>query len=265
MSKRETAVAGTFYPSECQKIKEYIEYFNNTTNQEALKEFDSDPRAIIVPHAGYMYSGFTANLAYKIASQRNDIRRIIIIGPSHRIGFRGASIAQYNTYESPCGHLAIDTVFSKKLEAKYDILHFFEKAHHEHSTEVQVPFIQNYFSATPLVEMVYSDIDVKDLAIIIDDLLEDSANFIVISTDLSHFYTQDKAEKLDSICIEAIDTMNVSLFDKGCEACGITGVKAMILAGKSRNLKTQILDYRTSADASGDRNRVVGYLSVLLK
>ncbi len=264
MSKRESSVAGSFYPSECSKIKEYIEYFNNTTNQEALKQFDTNPRAVIVPHAGYVYSGFTANLAYKIASQRKDIRRIIIIGPSHRIGFHGASIAQYNTYESPCGHLAIDTVFSKKLKEKYAVLDFMDKAHHEHSTEVQVPLIQNYFSATPVVEIVYSDIDVKDLALIIDDLLENSANFIVISTDLSHFYTQEEAKKLDSICIKAIDTMNVSLFDTGCEACGITGVKAMILAGKSRNLTTQILDYRTSADASGDKNRVVGYLSVLL-
>ncbi|MEA3521561.1 MAG: AmmeMemoRadiSam system protein B, partial [Campylobacterota bacterium] len=180
------------------------------------------------------------------------------------VGFRDASIARYDTYESPCGHLAIDTVFSKKLEAKYDVLHFFEKAHHEHSTEVQVPLIQNYFSATPIVEIVYGDIDVKDLALIVDDLLEDKSNFIVISTDLSHFYTQKEAEKLDAICMEAIDTMNVSLFDRGCEACGITGVKAMLLAAKSRDLQTQILDYRTSADASGDVSRVVGYVSVLI-
>ncbi len=264
MSKRESAVAGTFYPSECQKIKEYIKHFNSTINQEALEKITTLPRAVIVPHAGYMYSGFTANVAYKIASKRRDIKRIIIIGPSHRVGFRGASIAQYDTYESPCGHLAIDTVFSKKLEAKYEALHFFDKAHQEHSTEVQVPMIQNYFSATPVVEMVYGDIDSKDLALIIDDLLEDRENFIVISTDLSHFYTQDEAKKLDAICMEAIDTMNVSLFDKGCEACGITGVKAMILAAKSRSLQTQILDYRTSADASGDESRVVGYVSVLI-
>ena len=264
MSKRESAVAGTFYPSECQKIKEYISHFDSITNEEVLKQYDTFARAVIVPHAGYVYSGFTANLAYKIASQRKDIRRIIIIGPSHRVGFQGASIAQYDTYESPCGHLAIDTVFSRKLEAKYDILHFFEKAHHEHSTEVQVPLIQNYFSATPLVEIVYGDIDVKDLALIIDDLLEDSANFIVISTDLSHFFPKQKANKLDSICLEAIDTLNIDTWNKGCEACGRIGVKALLKSSNKYNLQSRLVDYRTSADITNDDNSVVGYASAVI-
>jgi AmmeMemoRadiSam system protein B len=264
MSKRKASVAGSFYPDSCSKIKEYITHFNAEINKDALERFTTKVRAVIVPHAGYVYSGFTANVAYKIAASRDDIKRVIIIGPSHRVGFRGVSVAEYDTYESPCGHLAIDKKFSKKLMQSYNQLHFTDKAHHEHSTEVQVPFIQHYFSATPVVEMVYGDIDAYHLAVIVEDLLKDSSNFIVISTDLSHFYTKQEAKKLDSICIKAIDTLNISELDSGCEACGITGVKAMLLAAKSRGLKTQILDYRTSADASGDDSRVVGYLSVLI-
>ncbi len=264
MSSRKANFAGSFYPSECSKIKEYIEYFNNTTNTEALKKIQIKPRAAIVPHAGYIYSGFTANLAYKIASSRSDIKRIIIIGVSHKIGFKGLSVAEYDTYESPCGHLAIDKKFSLKLKQKFSEIHFYEKAHHEHSSEVQVPFLQHYFSATPVVELIYSDIDAKNLAIIIEDLLQDNSNFILISTDLSHFYTKKRAKELDGICIEAIKNINISTLDEGCEACGITGVKAMLLATKSKKLKTYILDYRTSADASGDNSSVVGYVSALI-
>lgn len=264
MSRRESAVSGSFYPEECAKVEAYIKDFNDTINTEALEKITMNTRAIISPHAGYMYSGFTANAAFKIASRRQDIKRIVVIGPSHRVSFLGASVAQFDSYESPCGDLQIDTVFSKKLLDSYEDLHFMSNMHHEHSTEVQMPFIRHYFEGIRIVEIVYGQIDEKALAVVIEDLLEDSANFIVISTDLSHFYTQEEAKKLDTICINAIDTMNITLFDKGCEACGILGVKAMILAAKSKALETQILDYRTSADASGDKSRVVGYVSALI-
>jgi len=264
MNRRESTVAGSFYPEQCDKVETYIEQFNAMLNQDAMQKITQSPRAIIVPHAGYIYSGFTANVAYQLASKRSDIKRIIVIGPSHRVGFLGASVAQFDRYATPCGDLSIDVDFSKRLEARYRDLHFLADAHHEHSTEVQMPFIKHYFKTIPVVEIVYSQIDDKALAEVVEDLLEAPSNFIVISTDLSHFYTQIEANKLDAICAEGIRKMNVSFLDTGCEACGMIGVKAMLLAAKSQNLHTQILDYRTSADASGDKSRVVGYLSAMI-
>jgi hypothetical protein len=264
MSRRESAVAGSFYPSQCAKVEAYFEQFNSMLNQDVMQKITQTPRAIIVPHAGYMYSGFTANVAYQLASKRTDIKRIIVIGPSHRVGFLGASVAQFDRYASPCGDLSMDVAFSKTLEARYRDLHFMAHVHQEHSTEVQIPFIAHYFKTTPVVEIVYGQIDTKVLAEVVEYLLTNSSNLIVISTDLSHFYTQEEANKLDSICVEGIRNMNVSFLDTGCEACGMIGVKAMLLAAKSQKLQTQILDYRTSADASGDESRVVGYLSALI-
>ena len=264
MSKRKSSVAGAFYPAECSKIKEYIEHFNSSINKEALKEIDVNTRAVIVPHAGYVYSGFTANVAYMVASSRIDIKRVVVIGPSHRVAFKGASVALFDTYESPCGYLAIDKKFSKRLQESYKSINFFENSHQEHSTEVQIPFIQHYFSSTPIVEIVYGDIEPDELATIMEDILQDSSNLLVISTDLSHFYTQKEAKQLDSICIKAVADMDIDMLDRGCEACGMIGIKAILKAAKNKALKTEILDYRTSADASGDDSRVVGYLSALI-
>jgi len=241
-----------------------ISQFDAMIPAGALEHFMKDVRAIIVPHAGYIYSGFTANAAYRLAAGRNDVKRIVVIGPSHRVAIPGASVAQFDTFETPCGTLKMERELSMQLEARYEMLQFFSHAHQEHSTEVQMPFIAHYFPDVPVVEIVYGSMDPKALAIVIEDLLADRSTLLVISTDLSHFYTLEAAGRLDQVCIEAIRSMNISMFDEGCEACGLIGVKAMMLAAKSAGLKSQIVDYRTSADASGDTGRVVGYLSALI-
>ncbi len=264
MSRRKAAVSGTFYPASCEKIEAMISHFSGMLPSGALDHFMKDVRAVIVPHAGYIYSGFTANAAFRLAARRSDVKRVVVIGPSHRVALPGASVAQFESYETPCKTLAIESTFSRKLEAHYADLSFFSQAHQEHSTEVQMPFIAHYFSDVPVVEIVYGAIDPKALALVIEELLADRTTLLVISTDLSHFYTLEAAGRLDQICIEAIRSMNISMFDQGCEACGLIGVKAMLLAAKNRGLKTEIVDYRTSADASGDTDRVVGYLSAVI-
>jgi len=143
MSSRTTAVAGQFYPASCQEIEQYIERFNNVLKDNNYNEnaVSIIPRAIIVPHAGYVYSGFTANVAFKTtAEKRGLVKRVVIIGPSHRVFVNGASIALFSDYASPCGDMKIDLTFSNTLNDRFDFLHFAPDAHHEHSTEVQVPF-----------------------------------------------------------------------------------------------------------------------------
>ena len=259
MNIRKSVVSGSFYPDKKEELLKYINQFNSfKTNNEIFE----DIKAIIVPHAGYIYSGFTANLAYKLASKK-EIKRVIVIGPSHRVYLKGASVAIYDEYETPLGNLKIDKKFSQNLIDKYDFLDFNVECEFEHSTETQAPFIKHYFENVQLVEIIYGEINYEDLSKVIDEVLVDSDNFVVISTDLSHFYTLEEAQKLDNICLEAIDKKDLKMFDY-CEACGKVGVKAIIDCAIKNDFDTKILNYCTSADVTKDKSRVVGYTTALI-
>lgn len=258
MSTRNAFVAGMFYPDSCEEINHYLAHFNATI-KEPLP--DVTPRALIVPHAGYIYSGYTANLAY-ICASKHAYERIVVIGPSHRVFIEGASIALYETYETPCGSLSIDLDFSWLLRETFSFLSHSPEAHAEHSTETQMPFIQHYFPNTNVVEIVYGNVDTKTLSSLVEMLLETPKTLVVISTDLSHFYTQEEALSLDTLCINAIKSLSLESFGTS-EACGMTGVQAMVMCAKKHALKAHLLDYRTSFERSRDASRVVGYTSFL--
>jgi hypothetical protein len=139
----------------------------------------------------------------------------------------------------------------------------YPEAHHEHSTEVQMPFIKHYFPDAKVIEIVYAYAEPSLIEPIIAYCLNQGDVAVVISTDLSHYYSQDEANHIDEICLEAIRDENTAELHQGCEACGMIGVEAMLNVAKKKGLKSTILDYRTSADASGDTARVVGYTSAL--
>lgn len=254
------SVAGSFYPGSCGEIERYISTFNNALEKEIALPFV--PKAIIAPHAGYIYSGFSANSAYKLIDT-SVVKRVVVIGPSHRVFINGASVAIQDDYESPCGNLPIDRIYSRDLIDRYDFLVFQEDAHGEHSTETQVPFIKHYFNNVKIVEIVYGDIAYQKLVPIIEEALHDEETFVVISTDLSHFYTLEEANKLDAICLKAVENIDVATMDAGCQACGMIGVKALMQTAKKSGLQSRLIDYRTSYDAGGDTGSVVGYLSAL--
>lgn len=261
---RKAAVQGTFYPNKCKEVNAYFKDFNREFSQHNIdKEIKSIvPRAILVPHAGYVYSGFTANFAYRFLTNAQP-KRIIVIGPSHRHAFEGVSGSFYKAFETPCGEIDIDTPYLIALAKKFNIS-FQEKAHlNEHSTEVQMPFIQHYFPNTPVIELVYGEVNSQQLVNIILTLLQNKDNIIVISSDLSHFYPINKAIEHDNVCLSALSTLDEVALHKGCEACGFKGMEAMIKASKALNLSSKLLDYRTSAHASGDKKSVVGYLSAM--
>ena len=263
MSERKLAVSGQFYPNNKEELERYINHFNTVLEENNIEIDDGlNARAIIVPHAGYIYSGFTANMAYKYIP--SNIKNIIVIGPSHKFAFEGASVALYDQYPTPLGNLTINTELSKELICNYEFLTFDDSVHCEHSTETQFPFIKYYKSDINVVEIVYSDINFSKLSDVIEELLRDKDNFVAISTDLSHFYDIKKANSLDNICLDAIVNKNIDSLDKGCEACGMIGVKAMIEVSNKLNLNTKILDYRTSADTSNDEKSVVGYVSAVV-
>jgi len=254
-----------FYPQNCNEIENFINYFNeildkNIDEENKKRLFKVPPKAIIVPHAGWVYSGFTANFAYRMTQSFNE-KRVIVIGPDHKIGFNGASICLEEKYQTPCKNLEIDLEYSKLLKKQFD-LDYLKNAHNEHSTEVQMPFIAHYIKNPKIVEIVYSDYLAENLSKIIDFLLQDDNNLIVISTDLSHYYDKKTAMALDYNCIQAVYDLDISKLEK-CEACGKIGVKAMILSADKNNMTSLIVDYRTSADASEDESQVVGYMSAV--
>lgn len=264
MKERSMSVAGSFYPAEPGEIERYISHFNALLDQnpETVKQLSVlEGRAVIVPHAGWVYSGFTANVAYRVL-EHSHCRSVVVIGPSHRVGFEGVSIADMPSYRTPAGAMDVDTDLVDELKEVFG-LRCHEAAHHEHSTEVQMPLIHHYLPNVKIVEMVYAYAEPSMIEPIIDYLLERPDTAIVISTDLSHYYSQTEANKLDALCLEAISSEESAMLHSGCEACGAIGVEAMLNSAKKRGMKSTILDYRTSADASGDTTRVVGYVSAL--
>lgn len=262
MTRREAAVRGTFYPQSCAALSARILQFDAEATPPP--ELPFAPRAVVVPHAGYMYSGYTAAMVYRTAAHQAEIERVIVIGPSHRVALRGASAALFDAYETPCGDLQMDVDYTHSLQEGHAWLGFAPEAHHEHSTEVQIPLIAHYLPQVKAVEIVYGSAVRAQLAVLMTQILQDPANLLVISTDLSHFYTLQEANRLDHFCLEAVARMEPKLLDHGCEACGIMGLGALLEVGSALGYASRIIDYRTSADASHDPYRVVGYLSAVL-
>ena len=259
--KRTMSVAGAFYSASCGEIETMIAQFNSILDKaiEDQNYFTLKPRAIISPHAGYVYSGFTANVAHRVLGN-TEAKRVVVIGPSHRVYLPGVSGSFFDSFETPCGDLPIDVVYLENLAKQFDIA-FVPEAHQEHSTEVQMPFIKHYLPDASVCELVYGDVDPRSIAAICEEVLQDPQNVVVISTDLSHYYPLSKAKELDMHCLKAVHDLDISELHRGCEACGKIGVEAIVLAARSLGLTPRILDYRTSADASGDESAVVGYMS----
>ena len=258
------AVVKEWYGGTCEAVENFINHFNtiideNVDTNKAKEIFSMKPKAIIVPHAGWVYSGFTANFAYRIASNIK-AKRVVVIGPSHKFPIKGISTTLEKTYETPCGNLPIDVDFSKKLIETFDVKNL-EEVHVEHSTEVQMPFIYHYFGEIPVVELVYGEYEPAKLKEIIKYAISDDS-LIVISSDLSHYYDIKTANTLDYNCLEAVEHLDTNYLQE-CEACGKIGITGMILAANKENLTSFIVDYRTSADVSGDKSQVVGYMSAV--
>lgn len=260
MSVRKSVVSGSFYPNSKKELMDYFEKFNKDDKDI---EIQKNIVSIIVPHAGYIYSGYTANRAFKMASMNNKYKRVVVVGPSHRVSFNGASVTLYEKYETPFGELKIDLEYCKELLEKFKFLSFEKECDFEHSTEVQAPFIKYYFGNTQIVEIIYSEIDYIDLGKLFEYILESEDTLLVVSSDLSHFYSKFDAMKLDLNCLNAISNKDLKSLEN-CEACGKTGIKSIIDYSIKNGLKTKLLHYCTSADISNDESRVVGYTSALI-
>lgn len=256
---RQTSVADSFYPSKAEDLLASFEYFNDIADAQFQDRlYKKKSKALIVPHAGYVYSGFSANLAYRNINYIP--KRVVLIGPSHKVAFEGMSMIPFDFYDTPLGMLEADRAYMQELNTLFEF-NSLSQVHQEHATEVQFPFIKNYFPNTKLVEIVYAvGAKMEDM---IQYILNSEDTLLLVSTDLSHFYPQEKANELDAYCIQGIENFDEECLKKA-EACGMEGLQALLHVSKELALQVQSIDYRTSGDISGDKTSVVGYYSAMV-
>ena len=269
-SVRKPAVAGAFYPGSPGELRQAV---SDLLAAASPPEVNGRLVALIPPHAGYIYAGGVAAEGYKLVEgARYDA--VIGIAPSHHVAFRGCSIYDGRAYETPLGMAQIDSALAARLRDGYDFITFYPAAHmSEHSLEVQVPFLQVALSDFSLVPIVMGDQSLgacRRLAEAIAESVEGMNVLIVASTDLSHLHTYEQAVELDEVVVGRVrdfdpEGLAHDLSSGKCEACGGGPMITAMLAGKLLGADaTEILKYANSGDTSGDRSRVVGYLSAAI-
>lgn len=250
---REPAVAGQFYPGNSEDLSNMIDSF---LNQAKVKHIDNI-KALIVAHAGYVYSGLTAAYGFKqITGKSYDT--VIIIGPSHQAFINGFTIEDVTHYKTPLGLVEISP---KAEDLRKEPFYNYVPTLKEHSLEVELPFLQKVLKNFKIIPITVGNVNPQDLANILKKYIDDKT-LIVISTDLSHYYTYEEAQASDKKCTDFIPALNVDDVIAGCEACGKIPVLTSMLIAKDLGWKGELLDYRNSGDTAGDKSRVVGYSSI---
>jgi AmmeMemoRadiSam system protein B/AmmeMemoRadiSam system protein A len=263
---REPVVAGSFYPDNPEVLSRDVKRYLENAKKE---KWGGEIVALISPHAGYMYSGQVAAYAYKLIEGKA-FDSVVVVAPSHRAIFKGASLYDRGGYRTPLGVVPVDIDLSKKMMEKRKEIQFLPNAHsEEHSLEVQVPFLQvvlKSFKLVPIVMEPYWNWETcQYLGSAIAESVRGKKVLLIASSDLSHFHSYDQAVKLDKIALNHIERfdpegLNRDLKNGRCEACGGGPIISIMLAAKALGAnKGKVLKYLNSGDVTGDRGRVVGY------
>ncbi|MCR4300457.1 MAG: AmmeMemoRadiSam system protein B [Sulfuricaulis sp.] len=257
---RNPAVAGLFYPENPQKLRGMLaEYLS------AVHAADSVPKAIIAPHAGYIYSGPVAASAYaRIVPARGTITRVVLLGPAHRVGFHGLALSSADYFMTPLGRISIDRESVKKI-SRLPQVQVMDAAHaQEHSLEVHLPFLQEVLGEFNLVPLVVGDTGPGEVAEVLDLLWGGPETLIVISSDLSHYHDYKTAQQLDLATSKAIEELRLEDIQYD-HACGRNPVNGLLQVARRRGLKAKTVDLRNSGDTAGSRDQVVGYGAYLFE
>lgn len=251
---RPPAVAGMFYPADREELSGMIHDFIGTQTAG-----QPPPKAIIAPHAGYVYSGPIAGAAYaRLAPARSTVRRVLLLGPSHRVYVSGLAAPEADTFSMPFGDVPVDR---EAIDALRDLpqVTFSDEAHApEHGLEVHLPFLQTVLDEFSIVPLVVGDATPDDVAEVLERLWDGPETLIVVSSDLSHYHDYDTARRMDEATSKAIESLRPQ--DIGPEqACGRIPIQGLLLVAREKGLRAEILDLRSSGDTAGPRDQVVGY------
>jgi hypothetical protein len=255
---REAAVAGSFYPADPGELQSTVQRLLDAVPTAIELAANLVPRALIVPHAGYVYSGPVAATAYaRLQRHRQSFRRVVLLGPCHHIPLSGMAASSADVFRTPLGDVQLDHVPLGMLHRSD--LQVSDRAHGpEHSLEVQLPFLQTVLESFRLVPLLVGDAQAEDVADVIDALWEGPDTLLVISSDLSHYLLYEQARRLDRDTCRAVEELNGGQIGHE-EACGATPLRGLLLVARRRGLRPVTLDLRNSGDTSGSRDRVVGY------
>lgn len=252
---RKPAVAGQFYPAEPQVLKDLLKELYSSARFSSV----SQVKAIIVPHAGLIYSGSIAASAYQtLIPQMHKIKRVVLLGPSHRVGFHGLATTSVTHYSMPLGDVPIDKAAIQEIDSLPQVQQL-DRAHlHEHSLEVQLPFLQNLLDEFTLVPLVVGECPANQVAEVLEKLWGGEETLIVISSDLSHYNSYEDACEQDQKTSASIVNLQPDQIEFD-DACGRVPIKGLLVAADHHGLKPQMVDLRNSGDTAGSRDRVVGY------
>lgn len=268
-SVRPAAVAGLFYPASADELKAALDGYltqassilaRKTDCQNSQDESYPSPKVLIVPHAGYLYSGLVAAYAYALIQPLADtIKKVLLIGPAHRVYLQGGALPQSRYFETPLGQIPIAPDSVEILGCQQCIC-ISELAHQqEHSLEVQLPFLQHCLKEFELLPLLIGESEPKEMALLLEQVWGGNETLIVVSTDLSHFHQYDEALRLDRVTCQKILAGQGTILSE--QACGCSSLNALLPLLKRHQLRLTQLSYQNSGDTAGDKNRVVGYAS----
>lgn len=250
---RPAAVSGLFYPGDPRELEDCLQ---NLLHSDA--EPQEAPKALIAPHAGYVYSGPTAAAAFRLlAGAAERVRHVVLVGPSHRVPFRGLAVPTVDAFATPLGRVPIAAPGRDAL-LELGQMRLTDSPHaQEHSLEVELPFLQVMLDEFDLLPIAAGDATPAEVAEALERVWGGSDTLIVVSSDLSHYHEYANARRIDAATNEAILSLSANL--DGEQACGCIGLNGILAAARRRSMRIQLEDLRNSGDTAGDRERVVGY------
>ena len=251
---REPAVAGQFYPDDPLLLQQQIEQL--LANESATLDH---PKALIVPHAGYIYSGPLAASAYaQLLPLRDQIKRVVLLGPAHQVGFTGLAVSSAQYFATPLGVIPVDQTGIDAILMLPQV-HVRDDAHRdEHSLEVQLPFLQTVLGDFKLIPLVVGEASAEVVAEVLERLWGSDDTLIVVSSDLSHYHDYKTARALDAATSRAIEQLRPDAIQYD-QACGRNPINGLLVTARHHHLHAVTLDLRNSGDTAGPRDRVVGY------
>ncbi|MES2878049.1 MAG: AmmeMemoRadiSam system protein B [Pseudomonadota bacterium] len=257
---RQPAVAGAFYPRQGPALSSDVQSLLAAARSPGAEAGAAAPKVLIVPHAGYIYSGSTAAQAYaRLLPVRSLIRRVVLLGPVHRVPVQGVALPDVDFFATPLGQVEIDQAAIAAITPLRQVVVSASAHALEHSLEVQLPFLQAVLDDFKLVPLAVGDATPAEVAQVLETLWGGPETLIVISSDLSHFLSTDAAQAADQKTVQSILALEATLTHR--QACGGTPINALLLIARQHQLRPQLLGLCNSGDTTGDRDRVVGYAS----
>jgi AmmeMemoRadiSam system protein B len=254
-SVRPPAVAGLFYPGDEHELRDAVSAY---LAQHKTETTGTPPKALIVPHAGYIYSGGIAAAAYAtVANLRRSIRRVVLIGPSHRVYLRGMAAPAADSFATPLGRIEIDRALKAALLQRADVVEADAPHAQEHCLEVQLPFLQTLFDDFTLLPLVLGSVAPEQVAAALEEVWGDAATLVLVSSDLSHYHPYEQARQIDAGTSASILRREPTLV--GEQACGCVAINGLLYLAGQRDFAISQIARCNSGDTAGDRSRVVGY------